>query len=583
MEPQPQAPSEAEPAAASPRLPVWLPAALAALLAPGFLVEVKDYDVWWHMATGRWIVAHGRIPTTDPFTYTMAGKPWHLVNGLADLVFYGVYRLGATPGLVLLKAGCAFLTLTLIGLCLREVRVSRGGLVGLVIAVAVLLQGRYTLDRPMIMGAALLAASQLAALRSHRRHDRSHLFFLVALPLWPLVHATALLGVVQLGALLAAALLAGSRWGPIPRPPRRHLRSVAATFAACVAISAALPWWRDAVSVATALTGGATATLFTAEWSTGAEEVGARVGHWALIAVALAGGIRRVREDASLLLLSLVAAVISFRFARNAYEGVILAAPACACALEDAAGWLRASRREVFAAALVPVAAMAMAVAQFAAAPLRTIGGPFGFGVDERKLPFDTLVTLRKLPVHRLFNGFPIGGFLIWQDQPYGVYCDGRTVALYTEEDVQRLFVPMIDDGAALTRTADAWDAVYGLNESLSPPNQWMMISPDWVPLHLGLGTALFVRATHLGELPAGVRPLHLLRFSGDERWTAGWYEHIVKDPGLRAQLTEEFAVAVGLSPGSPTLVDILRAIAAHDRAFAAALAGTLERARAGT
>jgi hypothetical protein len=191
-------------------------------------------------------------------------------------------------------------------------------------------------------------------------------------------------------------------------------------------------------------------------------------------------------------------------------------------------------------------------------------------------------VTLRKLPVHRLFNDFPIGGFLLWQGGPYGVYCDGRTVSLYTEADVQRLFVPMIADGEALTRTADAWDAVYGLNQNLSPPNQWMMISPDWVPLHLGHGTALFVRSTHLSELPPEVRPLHLLRFSGDARWTAGWYDGIVKDPARRGELAEEFAVAAHLSPDSPTLVNILRAVAALDPPYAGALAQTLEKARAG-
>lgn len=505
----------------------------------------------------------------------MQGRPWHLVNGLANLVFYGVYRLGAAPGLVLLKAALAFVTLTLVGLCLREVRVARGGLVGLLVAVAVLLQARFTLDRPLILGAALLAACQLAALRSHRRHDRSHFFFLAALPLWPLIHATALLGVVQLGALLVAAF--------VSRPASsRHLRSVAATFGACLVVCAALPWWRDALAVATSLAGGATATLFTAEWSSGPEEAAARVGHWALIAVALAGGARRFREDASLLLLPLVAAALSLRFARNAYEGVILSAPACACALEDAAARLRALRADVLAGAVVPVGALAMAVAQFASAPVRTIGGPFGFGVDERMLPTDTLPTLRALPVHRLFNDFPIGGYLIWQDTPYGVYCDGRTVSLYAEADVQRLFLPMIDDGAALTRTADAWDAVYGLNQNLSPPNQWMMISPDWVPVHLGLGTALFVRSTHVSELPASVRPLHLMRFSGDARWTAGWYDGIVKDPALRTQLAEEFAVAAHLSPNSPTLVNILRAVAARDPRYAGNLAETLERARAG-
>jgi hypothetical protein len=36
----------------------------------------NDGDVSWHVATGRWIIAHGRIPTADPFSFTAAGHPW---------------------------------------------------------------------------------------------------------------------------------------------------------------------------------------------------------------------------------------------------------------------------------------------------------------------------------------------------------------------------------------------------------------------------------------------------------------------------------------------------------------------------
>lgn len=61
---EPQAPGEA--GTLGPRAPAWLPAVVAATLAPGFLVKVKDYDVWWHLATGRWIVAHGSLPTAIP-------------------------------------------------------------------------------------------------------------------------------------------------------------------------------------------------------------------------------------------------------------------------------------------------------------------------------------------------------------------------------------------------------------------------------------------------------------------------------------------------------------------------------------
>jgi hypothetical protein len=35
-----------------------------------------DGDTNWHIATGRWILAHGAVPATDPFSYTAAGQSW---------------------------------------------------------------------------------------------------------------------------------------------------------------------------------------------------------------------------------------------------------------------------------------------------------------------------------------------------------------------------------------------------------------------------------------------------------------------------------------------------------------------------
>ncbi len=29
---------------------------------------VLDPDLWWHLRTGQWVVQHGRVPATDPFS-----------------------------------------------------------------------------------------------------------------------------------------------------------------------------------------------------------------------------------------------------------------------------------------------------------------------------------------------------------------------------------------------------------------------------------------------------------------------------------------------------------------------------------
>ncbi|MCA9618516.1 MAG: hypothetical protein KC731_05835 [Myxococcales bacterium] len=102
-----------------------------------------------------------------------------------------------------------------------------------------------------------------------------------------------------------------------------------------------------------------------------------------------------------------------------------------------------------------------------------------------------------------------------------------------------------------------------------------MMVSPEWVPLHLGLNASLFLRRTELGRLPPGVVPLHLLRYSQDLGWTRGWYAGIVRDLALRAQLLTELEAAHRRGE-SPLYYRILDQIAALDPAYADELAARI-------
>ncbi|MBW2454361.1 MAG: hypothetical protein JRI68_07615 [Deltaproteobacteria bacterium] len=545
---------------------------VALCLAPFFAIQLKSYDLWWHLATGRWMVEHGTLPTTDPFTYTMAGQPWQLVNGISDLVLYGFYQLGGAPGLVLCKVIFAWLTLTLVGLGLRSLRISRSIVVALLVLAAVLVQARYSVARPMIFGASLIAAANWVVLRCQGRPDRSLLFFLVALPVWPLVHGTALVGLMQLGALYVAVWLGGVS--------RRRQRGVEVVLACCLVLSVALPWWRDLYRVAMGLDQGATAMQLTAEWRTGLESLGDRVGHWAVIVGGLIGGGLHARRQPLPLLLALSGALLAQRYGRNAYEGVLLALPGFGLGLQFVAAAMRARGKLLLAVATAPLLAAAIGLVQLTLSPRRTVNTPFGLGVVRERFPYDTLDTLEQLPAGRLIHGFAIGGFLIWNDGPWGVYCDGRTVALYRESDVERLFAPLLESAESLTAAADHWQAPYGLTQHGSHPNQWMMVSPEWVPIHLGLGTSLFVRRTSLGVLPPTVRPLHLLRYTTVTDWTVGWYRGILADPALRAQLRAQVVAAAQRGPHSPMLDRILRVVGQLAPQWGDELAAIVRQAR---
>ncbi|HJQ40397.1 MAG TPA: hypothetical protein VKB93_24900 [Thermoanaerobaculia bacterium] len=54
------------------------------------LGPVRNYDYFWHLATGRWITEHRALPATDPFTIASDRTPW--INGewLFEVVLYGL-------------------------------------------------------------------------------------------------------------------------------------------------------------------------------------------------------------------------------------------------------------------------------------------------------------------------------------------------------------------------------------------------------------------------------------------------------------------------------------------------------------
>ncbi len=60
---------------------------------------VQDPDFFWHLTTGKLIVDTGRVPSTDPFSFTWFGQPWTPHEWLSELLIFklvdGLGRIGA--------------------------------------------------------------------------------------------------------------------------------------------------------------------------------------------------------------------------------------------------------------------------------------------------------------------------------------------------------------------------------------------------------------------------------------------------------------------------------------------------------
>src|SRR4051812_27708952 len=69
----------------------WLALAPVAAVPAG---RLADSDPWWQIRTGHLIWDAGRLPTTDPFSWTAAGRPWVLNSWAYDVLLAGVHHLG---------------------------------------------------------------------------------------------------------------------------------------------------------------------------------------------------------------------------------------------------------------------------------------------------------------------------------------------------------------------------------------------------------------------------------------------------------------------------------------------------------
>ncbi len=171
----------------------------AAILVSGLLAlyPVHSFDLWWHLRTGQLILEEGRIPHTDPFTYTAEGRPWVTHEWLAEVLFYGLHRAGGVNLLVIWKALLCCLTLGLAGWaglagCRARERLPAAAL-GILLAAPLLAIRAFV--RPHLLTALLLAVT-LLLLRKESATGRPAWRW--ALPplflLWANLHSGFLLG-----------------------------------------------------------------------------------------------------------------------------------------------------------------------------------------------------------------------------------------------------------------------------------------------------------------------------------------------------------------------------------------------------
>jgi hypothetical protein len=177
-----------------------------------------DADIGWHIRTGELILQTHSIPHADPFSASMAGRPWFAWEWLYDLLLGFIHRIGGLNAVVWL---CALVVATTFTALLR-LQLANG--TGLLLAVVLTLltfgaAAIHLFARPHIVSW-LFSLEWFAALdrwetsRSQDRLPRSlPLAFPLSMIVWVNVHGGWTFGLAILGIFALAAWIDAVRTG----------------------------------------------------------------------------------------------------------------------------------------------------------------------------------------------------------------------------------------------------------------------------------------------------------------------------------------------------------------------------------
>jgi hypothetical protein len=163
-----------------------------------------DGDVSWHIAAGRWMIAHHRVPFADPFSFTAAGKPWVAHEWLSEVLMGAAYNLAGFTGVALLLI--VSLSVLMLLLWLELSRWLRSAFTaGLMFAVMATIIPFLT-ARPMALMWPMLAFWTMCLIRARARR-RPPLWLVLVMLLWVNLHASFALGLLLIPFFALDALI----------------------------------------------------------------------------------------------------------------------------------------------------------------------------------------------------------------------------------------------------------------------------------------------------------------------------------------------------------------------------------------
>ncbi len=402
-------------------------ATVALLALPGWLFLGRYYlvdpDIWWHLRTAHWIVAHHGVPGADPFSAFGAGKPWIAYSWLWDLFVGLLDRWFGLAGMILYEVA-ARTALAAALFHLARGRTQNFWRAWFFAAALLYVMLQVVGPRPGMI-TILFCIVELDLLLAARSGDAWRLWLLPPLfAVWANCHIQFVYGLFMLGLLVAEPVLnAALRYRVEPLLPGAFAQR-GLLFALCALATLVNPYgWRVYATVAEYM-GQHKAFHYIEELRSMDFR---HPQHYAALLLSLGAafclGWRRNLRPVWLVLLA-VSAALSFRAVKDVWFVALISL--CILAGVDFAQRrpepLRVRLKTAAAAAILTLAVLAVGYRRYNVTNdfvEMSVAGKFPVGAAR-------YVAQHRLP-GPLYNDFNDGGYLIWALPDYKVAMDGRT------------------------------------------------------------------------------------------------------------------------------------------------------------
>jgi hypothetical protein len=443
--------------------------AYALMLASGRNL-LHDGDTFFHIAAGNWIWAHGSVPSSDPFSFTLHGAPWVAHEWLAELIFAGAYGALGWVGVVAVTAAAIAATYYLLTRFLAPILPVPA--MSLALAASFLLAAPHLLARPHVLTMPILVAWMVALERARSAGRKPSYLILPLMTLWANLHGGFVIGLGLTGIYALDAFISA----PDGAARRRAATNWSVFLLAAALAAIVTPNGIEGPLLAYRLSRESFSLDFVSEWHSTDFTRFQPLEIWILGLLALGFSLRpRLPWIRMVLLLGLVH--LALAHSRNADLLALIGPMILAEPVAHALGNARRSGAERRPGTRLYVIGAAAAALATIIAWLNPV-----VAHDPRVAPAEALAAAKAAGIAGpVFNAYDFGGYLIFAG--VAPFIDGR-VDVYGDRFMERYADAVAAQGDALPRLLARYRIAWTLLTPQMPAVGALDRSPDWVRVY---------------------------------------------------------------------------------------------------